>query len=1344
MELIQGYDGTVSVPFITICVGFASFLALFFFDAFNITPPPLEGIYSQPGRWFTAKRVFIYLSILLRKWRSRRQKAHRGKVEAASVGYGQAATATEEDMEFITDVPDKPHGFNSVYAWGISPTGEWLVTKVELHPRGCKSCWFILGLPGIGNLVLPQYPDCVVLKGDKGSGFRAGGLHMEVVEPMRLWRISFNGLCKVGFQENTKSKSDRPLIHVRFSFMWAAFTPIFNFDTDLSAWQNGANVAREIWSREFFHKLKGMHQTHYEQYGVFRGIVKVEGQEERLITMRGIRDHSFGVRDWAAFYCYVLHFAVLEDGCSLQVGVFSIPGYLSHLSVGYLFMPNGVKCPLKTVDISLPKLMPGNQPPDKYSFTFQVEDGRTFWVRVEAESNPVFYMGPRWEVKIHERKAKFTVNGIKGWGISEILHRYDGGRPEEYGNRTMSLFKEPEPSKEDADQLVLPFDSVGCQSPKLVGGKGSQLAILAHLSESSQPKYVVPPGFCLTSAAFQLQLKSHPQLQEAISDLTEVSSLIQSASLEDTCNRVCDLFERTPLCDEVRRALRLELDRLFGQTVGQRRFAVRSSATGEDTSEMSAAGQLTTILGVKGYDKIIEAVQQCWASQFSFQAVQYRRQRGQMVESTMGVVVMEMVPSEASGVLFGQDPVDGNPAIVLINANYGLGESIVSGMADPDTIVLCRKGNIFAIEKTEVGSKQKAILMEDAGGTVTTDITLLESKKACISDQVALDLAEIALKLEEKFGDSRDIEWAYYKGTIYLLQARPITTVDMLTDYDLMHEFDTGLSTENEWLTSCNIQEMMPGSVTPLTNSVFTSAIDWSLQLFLQRAGGPPSVFPCFKSLATCCGKIFISLTKVAGMTVGQKDMMEIALLGQTLEEFTTADIESYHGQWKGVMQLIIDSLKMLRLIWTAKGDVDRLEKKLETYQLKDCNTASEMYQEISSKIPDVYEAWRASMFLSSISGSYSNILMAVLTKGSSQWQTVHYSAVAMMLSSCPNVKSADVPVALENIAKAVITEGMADSFPVWEPQSALEWLKSPESQTAGAVFKQFIQQQGHRCIRESEFREPSWKMEPLTVIPVVQSLLRGKDVGRTKKELSVGDALKQLKVPVTMMERMILRYFIPKTREAVGHREWGKSLAVKMHNHLKEGYWKLGQMMLEEGRLPDKDLIFFLTHREIGLLLKHRSPLLVSKAIRRRKLLPSQHAINFPEIFKGSPQPIEVQAKTSALVTLTGLPVCQGKVQGTAKVVTKLEDAGLIQTGDILIVVFTDVGWSPYFPLIRGLVTERGGLISHGAVVAREYGIPCVVNAKGATSSFQSGDLVELDGTSGTIKKLASVVNET
>ncbi|KAB7501645.1 putative phosphoenolpyruvate synthase [Armadillidium nasatum] len=191
-----------------------------------------------------------------------------------------------------------------------------------------------------------------------------------------------------------------------------------------------------------------------------------------------------------------------------------------------------------------------------------------------------------------------------------------------------------------------------------------------------------------------------------------------------------------------------------------------------------------------------------------------------------------------------------------------------------------------------------------------------------------------------------------------------------------------------------------------------------------------------------------------------------------------------------------------------------------------------------------------------------------------------------------------------------------------------------------------------------------------------------------------------------------------------------------------RKAYRTLGQLMVLEGRLPEADLIFFLQHWEIGVLLETRSVTLVTKAIRRKKLKSIIEEMNFEELNFGVPTPLnkgieETMNDTTTENIVRGTPVCSGIATGTARVVTSFQQASSIQNGDILITYCTDVGWTPYFPLLAGVVTEIGGLISHGAVVAREYGLPCVVGAKGATSKFKSGDKIIINGKEGYIKKL-------
>jgi pyruvate,water dikinase len=242
------------------------------------------------------------------------------------------------------------------------------------------------------------------------------------------------------------------------------------------------------------------------------------------------------------------------------------------------------------------------------------------------------------------------------------------------------------------------------------------------------------------------------------------------------------------------------------------------------------------------------------------------------------------------------------------------------------------------------------------------------------------------------------------------------------------------------------------------------------------------------------------------------------------------------------------------------------------------------------------------------------------------------------------------------------------------------------------------------------------------------------------KPYTSVEEAVSNLKTPLTWYSRQVIKWVLGISRAAVEAREKSKSLLVRTVHQFRLAYIALAKKMVEEGRLPEPNLIFFLNFWEINTLMKTRSPKLVAKAIRRKRLHPKMDKLKFPEISFGCPQPIdetEIDGNLATTSRVTGTAVSQGVIKATARVVMHLKDAHQIQSGDILITYATDIGWSPYFPLLSGVVTELGGLISHGAVVAREYGLPCVVGAKQATAVFKSGETVILNGTKGYIEKV-------
>lgn len=1246
-------------------------------------------------------------------------------------------------MERPQALEQNQHALDSVYFSGSNGEGVYFVMRIGRRQERVCELWLSAFIPEVGFLQSPLHPDSRVVNTD-GQTFSAGGLKFECLEPMRRWKINFNGILRKGLRKKRDGNKADEMVHVKFSFIWEAFTEKFDFDTDMSDWLLADALAREMWSNEFWSRLKSIHQTHYEQFGETRGELQIEGNQKLKIMIRGLRDHTYGIRDWSTFHRYIVHIGHLQDGTVFHVSNVSIPLTTSFLRCGFMVMPCGRNHPVTWTDLDLSAIGEDGDLPDYYEFSFTAGD-KTHHVCVDIEHRPHYYMQEDGCSQVQEGMCKFTVNGVKGQGITESCYRFSKGNSLPTRKLVTSLGQPDTVAEEDLLYLTFAFRETPCRSSILVGGKGCQLAILSQMEGQD---FIIPNGFCLTIQAFNMHLQNHKELQTAVGILEAVVSGRKSGNVEETCGLTVEKFLKTPICEKIKEALVSSLQSLFTD-FSAKSFAVRSSAIGEDGVEISGAGQMETILGVKGMEMILEAIRKCWGSHFAFQAVEYRRQHGQAILSSMGVVIQEMVPSQISGVLFTMDPLTSNPGFISINANYGLGESVVLGASDPDTITVSRSlDDKINIVKKEIGKKQTKISIQDNGGTQESAVSDSLSSLCSLSDEIILRLAHIGIELEKGFSIPQDVEWAVYENRIYLLQTRPITSLYHESEWEMMHEFDTPLASEKECMSTANIGEMMPGAMTPLTQSVFFRAIEYGFQDILRNIGiiqKPPNLH---KFLGISHGRPFINLTYLHGLCEGNvlgndKRMADLALMGEVQEQLTPEMVAAYWGTssfFKKIIHGIRNFLNMRASVGRTRGWEDAMAK---NYSLGEHKTAASLYESIQDHMDDLYKCWADTFTNSSRSGAWSTILMAILSQGKTDWKTQYYSDVAMLLAKCDDVYSADVPKALQEMAVSIGKSGQRDKFVKLSAEEAVWWLQMPASGEVGFKFGNFLRSHGHRCVREADFYEKSWRSDQVKVVKVLQAMLATPEPPSLERRTqdSIDEAIKQIKSPTTTFGRLVLRWALPKARKAVGAREWGKSISIQFHDIFKQAYWKLAELMVSEGFLPEKELIFFLTNTEILKILKERPSRLIPKAQRRRLLLEKQTLLQFPRINWGHPQPIvedePEERNITTSIKVQGMPVSQGSVKGTARVILSLSSAHEIKPGDILVVRATDVGWSPYFPIISGLVTEIGGLLSHGAVVAREYGLPCVVNVRRATSKFTSGDKVYLDGFKGTLEKL-------
>ncbi|XP_077867689.1 rifampicin phosphotransferase-like [Saccoglossus kowalevskii] len=265
--------------------------------------------------------------------------------------------------------------------------------------------------------------------------------------------------------------------------------------------------------------------------------------------------------------------------------------------------------------------------------------------------------------------------------------------------------------------------------------------------------------------------------------------------------------------------------------------------------------------------------------------------------------------------------------------------------------------------------------------------------------------------------------------------------------------------------------------------------------------------------------------------------------------------------------------------------------------------------------------------------------------------------------------------------------------------------------------------------------RVASWTVIPQRTVRILQ-LAVSANSSNERKVLTVENTIAQLK-NTTPVVRYILKRLIPKARKAMKNWKETRSLGLKAYHMIKQAYWQLAECMVKEGYLPERDLIFFLTHQEIGCVLHRTNPKLVTRAARRRKVYPNLFELRFDDISIGKPKPLKDPGPVPLSLEMKGLPMCKRKVSGRARVARTLEEADSIKVGDVLVVRSPDIAWVPYYAIISGLVTEIGGLLSHGAMIAQEYDIPCVVNVKEATTKFESGDYIMIDGHTGIVRKL-------
>jgi pyruvate,water dikinase len=731
--------------------------------------------------------------------------------------------------------------------------------------------------------------------------------------------------------------------------------------------------------------------------------------------------------------------------------------------------------------------------------------------------------------------------------------------------------------------------------------------------------------------------------------------------------------------------------------------AVRSSAIGEDSAGASFAGQYETVLDVRGEAALRDAIDRCLDSLRNDRATAYQAERGAEAGEhgplEMSVVVQRMVAARTAGVLFTADPVSGRRDRPVIDAVAGLGEALVSGQSSPDHYELKRSG---------------ATVHMDLVGEVPL---LGEGERA--------DLLAAALDAETREGIPLDLEWAIDgEGQIQWLQARPITHLPADPN-----ELDTPNIDPQHVYTRCNIGEMFPGVCTPLSYSFTAWSIDVGMQMMHQRIGIQKELNPHFRFIAIGGGHLFLNLStmsETATHALGSSaDQLALSICGRPVDE-----LEIKGAEPPPAPRRMLNGLRYIRYLFGRGQARASMHQLVANLHFPERDSARDTWRVIDGRFAAIFAAMDHHLVSSASSGVLTTTLASVLSGGAAPRDADH-AEVARLLAEAGDVESADIVAGAERIHDRI--RAHPDGWPRFvetTPEAALAWLQSAESGDAGREFDRYLARHGHRAIKELELRQAEWATDPIPLIKSIQVPLRHGSAQRNERA----------KIEEPRAYGFLMRRLIAMARQAVRCREETKSGLVMVTTLFKQAYRRLAEQLVAEGLLPDADAVYFLTHEELRRLSSGDDPQLADRAVSRRSAFAHQDAQSYPDVFQGEPQPLRPDAMLELLKeadggAVSGAPVSRGRVIGRARVVHSLDEAEALRQGEILIAPITDVGWTPYFSLISGLVTDVGSAVSHGAVVAREYGLPAVVNTRVGTLVFSTGDRVLLDGDRGIVR---------
>ncbi|MFG3554286.1 rifamycin-inactivating phosphotransferase [Micromonospora sp. NPDC047557] len=864
------------------------------------------------------------------------------------------------------------------------------------------------------------------------------------------------------------------------------------------------------------------------------------------------------------------------------------------------------------------------------------------------------------------------------------------------------------------DQYVRDLDEVDETQIAIVGGKGARLGALSRIDGIR-----VPAGFCVTTNAFRRVMAEVPSIDDQLDHLSRLKPDDREA-VRDLSAQIRRAIEGVALPDDVAAAIGRALSRHDEEAA----YAVRSSATAEDLATASFAGQQDTYLNVKGPAAISAHVSRCWASLFTERAVTYRQRNGIDHHAVhLAVVVQKMVFPQAAGVLFTADPVTSNRKVASVEASFGLGEALVSGLVNPDSYRV-RDGAI--IDRT-IASKRLAIEALPGGGTTKQAISPERQEQPALTDAQVLRLVDVGRRIEAHFGHPQDIEWCLVDGEVAVVQSRPITTL-----FPVPAAAEDG---ENHVYLSVGHQQMMTDAMKPLGLSM------WQLTAMapMHEAGG----------------RLFVDATRLLAAPASRAGFLRMAersdpLTRDALEtvlarpDFVpTLPDGGPSGPPVGGTPAPIenDPAIVAELIERSEASLAALRRDIATV------TGTALFDFLLKAFEEHKRILSDPLSMQAIMAGIEATWW--LNEQLSEWLGEKNAADTLTLSAPGNITS-EMGLALLDVADVIRPHPEVVAFlRDVEDDGFLDELPRLAGGTeARDAIRAYLDRYGMRCVGEIDITRPRWSERPTTLVPLILDNIRLLEPGAAGRRFEQGLQAAQQKRE-ELLERLRAlpdgdrkadetARMIDRVRTFIGYREYPKYAIISRYFVYKRALLPEAERLVRDGVLRDRDDIFYLTFSELRDVV--RTHQVDDHLIQRRRdafrwhrtLTPPRVLTSEGEAIAGAYRRDNVPAGA-----LAGLGVSGGIVEGRARVLLDIAEAEL-EPGDILVTSYTDPSWSPLFVAVHALVTEVGGLMTHGAVIAREYGLPAVVGVADATRLIRDGQRIRVHGTDGYVEILS------